>query len=239
MPPAVTIVIPFYNCPYIQQALGSACGQSYPGVEIIVVDDGSSRHTDLIAPYTHRVYYLGKSNGGTASALNHGIAYASGEYIAWLSSDDLFYPQKLERQMSFMLTNGLDASYTAFSIINEHNQITKSFEGMPMANQADLCRQLINFNPINGCTMVAKKEALIRAGMFNEGLLYTHDFEMWVRMLMSGVRFGYLPEALTMYRVHSQMGTIRHKREIEKEYNMVKNNYTGILAQLAEQYGGG
>lgn len=64
MMPTVTIVVPFYNCPYIQQALDSAVQQTYPAVEIIVVDDGSTSHADLIAPYTNRVYYMGKSNGG-------------------------------------------------------------------------------------------------------------------------------------------------------------------------------
>ena len=73
MMPTVTIVIPFYNCQYIQQALESAVQQTYPAVEIIVVDDGSTQYSHLIAPYMNRVYYMGKSNGGTASALNHGI----------------------------------------------------------------------------------------------------------------------------------------------------------------------
>ncbi|MGO4274414.1 glycosyltransferase family 2 protein, partial [Paenibacillus sp. TAF58] len=80
MQPKVSIIIPFYNCPYIDQAIASAIGQTYANVEIIVVDDGSTIHADKIGPFKDRVYYLGKANGGTASALNHGIRYASGEY---------------------------------------------------------------------------------------------------------------------------------------------------------------
>lgn len=238
MTPAVTIVIPFYNCPYIQYALDSAVGQAYPNVEIIVVDDGSSRYTELIQPYLNRVYYLGKANGGTASALNHGIRHASGEYIAWLSSDDLFYPHKLERQVRFMLQHDLEASYTAFANINASHHITAPFNGLPMASQADLCRQLIYCNPINGCTLVARKEAMLRSGLFNEQLLYTHDYDMWARMLMNRVRFGYLPEVLTQYRVHSNMGTIRYQKAIEEEYSQVKRYYKSILQKLALQYGG-
>ncbi|AWP28144.1 glycosyl transferase family 2 [Paenibacillus vortex V453] len=237
MMPTVTIVIPFYNCQYIQQALESAVQQTYPAVEIIVVDDGSTQYSNLIAPYKNRIYYMGKSNGGTASALNHAILHASGQYIAWLSSDDRFVPQKIERQMAFMLSRGLDISFTGFSVINEHNRVTRPYEGIPMANNADLARQLVYSNPINGCTVIMKKDWLHRVGLFNAQLPYTHDYDLWIRLLMNGASFGFLPDMLTMYRVHSQMGTIRHKATIAREYEMVKNNYRHVLEHLA-QHGG-
>src|SRR5689334_17046366 len=100
--PLVTIVIPFYNCAYIDQAVQSALNQTYKPLEIIVVDDGSTRHADRLTPYLPYISYMGKANGGTATALNHGIRNASGEYIAWLSSDDLFYPDKIAHQVAFM-----------------------------------------------------------------------------------------------------------------------------------------
>jgi len=236
MMPTVTIVVPFYNCPYIQQALESAVQQTYPAVEIIVVDDGSTRYADLIAPYTNRVYYMGKGNGGTASALNHGILHASGEYIAWLSSDDRLVPQKVERQMAFMLSRGIDVCYTGFAVIDEHNRVIRPYEGIPMASKSDLCQQLLYSNPINGCTVIAKKSWLLQVGMFNQQLPYTHDFDLWVRLLMNGASFGFLPDMLTLYRVHSQMGTIKHQATIEREYAMVKNNYRGVLEYMARQY---
>lgn len=238
MMPTVTIVIPFYNCQYIQQALESAVHQTYPAVEIIVVDDGSTQYSNLITPYMNRVYYMGKSNGGTASALNHGILHASGEYIAWLSSDDRFVPQKIERQMSFMLSRGLDVTYTGFCVIDEHNRITKPYAGVPMAGTADLCRQFIHYSPINGCTVIAKKDWLHRVGLFNQQLPYTHDYDLWIRLLLNGAQFGFLPDILTMYREHSQMGTIRHQATIVKEYEMVKNNYRHVLDHYALQHGG-
>ncbi len=234
MMPTVTIVIPFYNCQYIQQALESAVQQTYPAVEIIVVDDGSTQYSHLIAPYMNRVYYMGKSNGGTASALNHGILHASGQYIAWLSSDDRFVPQKIERQLSFMLSMGFDVTYTGFCVIDEHNRVTRPYEGIPLANNADLARQLTYSNPINGCTVIMKKEWLHRVGLFNPQLPYTHDFDLWIRLLMSGASFGFIPDMLTMYRVHSQMGTIRHQATIAGEYEMVKNNYRHVLEHLAQ-----
>lgn len=232
--PTVTIAIPFYNCQYIQQALESAVQQTYPAVEIIVVDDGSTQHSHLIKPYMNRIYYMGKSNGGTASALNHAILHASGNYVVWLSSDDRFVPQKIERQLSFMLSRGLDVSYTGFSIIDEHNRITTPYVGVPLASRADLARQLTYSNPINGCTVMVKKDWLHRVGMFNAQLPYTHDYDLWVRLLISGASFGFLPDMLTMYRVHSQMGTVRHKATIVQEYQMVQNNYRHVLEHVAQ-----
>ena len=70
MLPKVSIIIPFYNDSYIDQAVVSALYQTYPNIEIIVVDDGSTQHQYRLAPYLSRIIYLGKANGGTASALN-------------------------------------------------------------------------------------------------------------------------------------------------------------------------
>ncbi|GJM76095.1 hypothetical protein HMSSN036_83110 [Paenibacillus macerans] len=94
MTPTVSVIIPFYNCPYVEQAVQSALNQTYRPLEVIVVDDGSTSHAERLAPYRPHIHYLGKANGGTASALNHGIRHASGEYIAWLSSDDVFIRTK-------------------------------------------------------------------------------------------------------------------------------------------------
>ena len=73
MLPSVTVVIPFYNCPYIHLAVSSALSQTYKNVEVIVVDDGSTKHQHLLEPFMKRIVYLQKTNGGTATALNYGM----------------------------------------------------------------------------------------------------------------------------------------------------------------------
>lgn len=223
----VTIIIPFYNCPYVGQALASAVNQTYPDTEIIVVDDGSTMHADKITPYKRRVHYLGKANGGTASALNHGIRMASGQYIAWLSSDDLFKPRKVERQLAFMRAAGAEISYTAATFIDAHGRATEAFRAGPAP--AALYSVLSRTNPINGCTVMARRDTLIRSGLFNEALRYTQDYEMWLRLLTRGVKFAYLPEALTMYRFHPQMGTSRHHAALLREFEAIKANYRSRL----------
>ena len=117
MRPKVTVVIPFYNCRYIAHALESVLQQTYRPIEIIVVDDGSNEHVELLQPYKTHIRYIRKSNGGTATALNAGIQAASGDYIAWLSSDDVFYKDKVAKQLDFMLANQAVFSFTDYDVL--------------------------------------------------------------------------------------------------------------------------
>ncbi|MCY9694375.1 glycosyltransferase family 2 protein [Paenibacillus alginolyticus] len=239
MVPLVSVIIPFYNCPYVDQAIQSVLQQTYARIEIIVVDDGSTQYIDKLAPYMHRIHYLGKSNGGTASALNSGIQMASGTYIAWLSSDDMFYPQKILNQLNFMLSNGSFISYTNYDAMNQFSHIYTKFHGMCVLNELEFCKAFVNgLNPINGCTIMAKKVLFDSAGYFNESLPYTQDYDMWLRLILSGVTFNYLHESLTMYRFHEQMGTVKHHEKILLEYEAVQNKYRSALEQRIRQLKG-
>jgi teichuronic acid biosynthesis glycosyltransferase TuaG len=238
MYPRVSIIIPFYNCPYIEQSIVSALSQTYPNIEIIVVDDGSTLHTDKIAPFLTRVHYLGKANGGTASALNHGIRMASGDYIAWLSSDDMFYPDKIERQLHFMLAHHSVISYTAFDEIDAYNNITNRSVGARFASQVDFIRSLISLDPINGCTVMMKKELLSFIGLFNESLPYTQDYDLWIRAVLGRVYFHFLDAPLTMYRWHGEMGTRKHWQAIQQEIAHVQGVYRDQLQAYVQLFGG-
>ncbi|WP_410514187.1 glycosyltransferase [Paenibacillus sp. BR2-3] len=232
MTPRVTIVIPFYNCPYIANAVESALNQSYGNTEIIVVDDGSTMHAEAINPYRPYIHYLGKSNGGTGSALNHGIRHASGDYIAWLSSDDVFYPDKINNQVLFMQEHNSLVSFTNFNYINAQGQVVQYNAGAELASEKDLYRILLQGNPINGCTVMIRKDLLGAIGLFDEALLYTQDLDLWMRILVNGFRFLYLNESLTGYRWHEGMGTLRFREAIEAESAYTFARYRDILRQF-------
>ena len=104
--PKISIVIPAYNASnYLAEAIDSALAQTYPNVEIIVVNDGSDDNgsTEQIAlSYGDKIRYFSKENGGSSSALNMGIANMTGEWFSWLSHDDLYLPNKLERQIKYL-----------------------------------------------------------------------------------------------------------------------------------------
>ncbi|SEC69211.1 glycosyltransferase [Paenibacillus sp. GP183] len=236
MMPKVSIVIPFYNCPYVDQAIASALAQTYPNVEVIVVDDGSNQHSERIVPFLDRTHYIGKANGGTASALNCGIHMASGEYVAWLSSDDLFKPNKLAVQIPFMQENEALISYTPFDKIDGTGQLLQSSIAVRFPNQAELIRSFLDGDAINGCTVVMKKELCAQVGMFNEKLNYTHDYDLWMRVALAGIPIHFLDESLIMYRWHDQMGTLKHSKVIKLETRSTRKRYCKQLKGLVKRW---
>lgn len=229
MGPLVTVVIPFYNCPYIGQAVESVLTQTYPHIEIIVVDDGSTLYQHLLNPYMGRIHYLGKANGGTASALNYGMQRASGKYIAWLSSDDRFVPWKIERQVALMEGTGARLCHTNFHVINEYGAVTQMHAGPVFATAKQFAASFLEYCPVNGCTVMMTKALAGELGWFNEGLPYTHDYDLWIRALLSGIDFHYINEPLTYYRRHGGMGTVRHYDSILPEVQSVKDRYRWLL----------
>lgn len=233
----VTIVIPFYNDPYIVQAVESALSQTHPDIEIIVVDDGSVSHSELLVPYLNRVYYVGKANGGTASALNTGFRLASGEYIAWLSSDDLFYPQKVELQLKAMKARGAQISHTAFNVIDGNGQVTQLAVRPAGGSKANVYREFAYGNPVNGCTVMMSKRLFTAVGGFNEQLPYTHDLDFWYRAMLAGYRLDYVDEALTAYRMHAAMGTVLHRPAIQQEVQRTMARYRVRWARRLKKLG--
>ncbi|WP_059049573.1 glycosyltransferase [Paenibacillus senegalimassiliensis] len=232
MNPRVSIIIPFYNCPYIEQAVQSALDQSYTNIEVIVVDDGSTQHAERLAPYRSHIYYLGKANGGTASALNHGIRHASGDYVAWLSSDDKFHPDKVAVQLQFMQARGAAISHTNFSYIDEHSQVTQHGAGMPPMELNVLLHTFLGGNPVNGCTVMMHRSLVQQVGIFDEQLPYTHDYDLWHRVLLSRTAFPYVEIPLTFYRKHGGMGTLRHQSAISAEIQFLQDRYRAALTHL-------
>ncbi|GAK42597.1 glycosyltransferase [Paenibacillus urinalis] len=231
--PLVTIVIPFFNCPYIPHAIQSALEQTYSSTEVIVVDDGSTVHTDLIHPYMPYIYYLGKQNGGTATALNHGIRYSTGEYVVWLSSDDIIYPEKVAAQVRMMQETGASISHTNFNFIDEHGNVLQYRAGTSPMTREEMLRMFLMGNPVNGCTVMFHKSIFQSVGLFDESLRYTHDYDLWNRVLLAGYSMPYIIEPLTAYRRHQGMGTLRHGDAISQEISMIKSKYQDrIRAQI-------
>ncbi|CAN7578027.1 glycosyltransferase [Peribacillus frigoritolerans] len=237
MDPKVSIVIPFYNCSYIDQAIHSALNQTYKNIEIIVVDDGSTIATEKIQPFLGRVLYLRKENGGTATALNHGIHAATGDYIAWLSSDDYFLPEKVFKQITFMQNNNAEVSFTNFDIINKNNQVVNPWFGERFSNiEYGVYQAFLLRNPVNGCTVIMKKNIMDKIGYFNPYHRYTHDYEMWFRLLVNGYKMYYLDESLTKFRQHDESGTSKFQPEMIKEMAIIENYYRPLLKKSMKPF---
>ena len=222
-----TIVIPFHNDRYVAEAVESALRQTHPSIEVIVVDDGSTEHAELLRPYLDRIHYIGKANGGTPSALNTGFRLASGRYVAWLSSDDRFRPEKIARQMAAMEAAGAWIGHTAFAVIDGEGRVTNPHVSLAGGRMDLFYRAFVDGNPVNGCTVMMRKALFELLGGFDEGLPYTHDLDFWYRAMLAGFPFHCLDEPLTEYRMHDAMGTVRHREAIRAEAAATFAKYAG------------
>ncbi|QHW29802.1 glycosyltransferase [Paenibacillus rhizovicinus] len=232
MQPLVSVVIPFYNCAYVDQAIESALNQTYPHLEIILVDDGSTRFLETVEPYKGTVRYIRQRNGGTASALNTGIAHAYGDYFVWLSADDVFQPDKITKQIGLLLENKGNFCHTSYAHMDHHNQITDTLKGFDFPEKIHLVDTLKLGCIINGSSVMIGMEVFQRLGLFDESLRYTHDYDMWLRILPH-YEFYYIHEDLVHYRIHADMGSNRHAKKIQNEVLLVQQKHHGSMTELA------
>ncbi|TYR81903.1 glycosyltransferase [Priestia megaterium] len=227
----ISIIIPFYNCPYVNQAIESALNQTYENVEVIVVDDGSTLYQEKIIPYIHKIKYIEKENGGTASALNVGIKNATGKYFTWLSSDDMFDSNKLAEQLEFMKSKGAIISYTPVIYIDAQSNPISEPIGVQYPNRLYFLKGLSQACTINGCAVMMEMKVFSDIGVFDETLPYTHDYDLWLRAAVN-YEFHYLNKPLVLYRIHDGMGTKRFMDKINQEVSAVRKKHEKVLNEL-------
>ena len=212
--PLVSIVIPVYNgANYLGAAIESALRQTYSNTEIVVVNDGSDDNgaTERIAlSYGNRIRYFSKSNGGVASALNEAVRKAQGDYISWLSHDDLYTPDKIDRQIGFVAQQGepgcciIYGDYTVFSQDSDPGAPMV----MPKIEPENFQYFITTQNIVHGCTFLLPKAAFERHGWFDENLITTQDYDLWFRFARTE-KFIYLPGVVVRSRYHAEQGTRR------------------------------
>lgn len=236
--PKVSIIIPVYNgSDFLSEAIDSALLQTYRNIEILVVNDGSTDGgaTERIAyAYGDRVRYFSKINGGVASALNLGIENMSGEYFSWLSHDDLYTADKIERELDFlsiMQSSDRDktivySDYVVFT--SDQNQaIPVAMRGVEPEN----FRYWITIeNSLHGCTLLIPRTAFEDVGVFNEQLRTTQDYDLWFRMA-TRYRFVHLDSYLVKARSHEQQGTVAMSAIVQTEGNALLSNFVNGLSE--------
>ncbi len=193
--PLVSVVIPTYNrAKVIERALVTAFAQTYRNLEIIIVDDGSTDNTAaVLAPYMDRIRYIYQENQGASGARNHGIREARGKYIAFLDSDDEWLPAKLERQIAFMESHP-DLTFVACLGTDEK----RTYSGYEDHDKQFLKFILEPFTQ-NMTRYVVRRDCFEKYGYFDTSIQGPEDWELWLRLLQQGCRFGYVPEVLMSY----------------------------------------
>ncbi len=222
--PKVSVIIPVYNgANYMREAIDSAISQTYANKEIIVINDGSNDNgatLSIARSYGDKIKLIDKPNGGVATALNTGIVNASGDYISWLSHDDIYPPEKIENQITALKTLPEKETilFGDFKIINEKG------EPMGVVSTAHVDTNRMTFELyasqcIHGCSMLVPKSTFAKAGMFREDLPTTQDYDLWLRA-SKHVKFAHFPGVVVFSRQHAEQGSrqAHHNREVLDYY---------------------
>jgi len=205
--PLVSAIVPVFNAErYVREALDSVLGQTYPALEVVVVDDGSTDRTaEIVRAYGDRVRFLQQANKGPAAARNLGLANARGRYIGFLDADDQWLPDKVERQVGLLEANpDLGACYGALVYFNEQGEIASlTHQAVPTPSGWIFEDILTHPGFIGIDTLMIRRDCLDRVGPFNEDLRTAEDTNLTLRLARHWP-FGYLPGPVARYRVHSQ-----------------------------------
>lgn len=226
--PLVSIIIPVYNgSNYMKEAIDSALAQTYKNIEIIVVNDGSTDNTDEIArSYGDKIRYFKKENGGVATALNLAIKEAKGEYISWLSHDDLYHPNKIQRQIETLKTLE-DKNTIIFSDIEMIDENSKVFanrilkEKYSEPNKKNPLFWLLN-GLVHGCSLLIKKDIFFEFNLFDESLRTVQDYALWYDIFKK-YKVYHIDEILIQSREHPEQGHITLSEYIQKEQTFLWN----------------
>ncbi len=184
----VSVVIPVYNGErHIKDAIDSVLAQTYSQVELIVVDDGSTDNTKSLIKEYEGVEYRYQKNAGQAAARNSGIKHSRGEFVAFLDADDVWLPDKLEKQVPLFSDPSVGLVYCNMKFFGSSCKFNSRFE---MSNgkvyRGSVTPQLLcrNFIPVS--TAVARKSVVNEAGLFDERVEYRpvggEDYELWLRI---------------------------------------------------------
>lgn len=201
--PYITVVIPVYNGEnYLDEAIKSVLHQTYTNYELIVIDDGSTDSTwDIIESYGDKLHGFHKENGGVSTALNLAIEKMKGEWFAWLSHDDLWLADKLEKQVDWMLQHPNYAMYYGYisAIDTLGNILWQAGDWYPKGK--DLRKMTLPGYLIPGITTLINEKCFKTVGLFNEHYRCVQDDDMWFR-IASKYDISCLPEVLAKTRVH-------------------------------------
>lgn len=220
----VSVIMPSYNnAEYIADAIESVIGQSYPFWELIIVDDCSSDNTErVIKTYLgdRRIRFLkNKKNSGAAVARNYALREATGKWVAFLDSDDIWDSEKLEIQIDFMLNNNYYFTYTDYKIQLNGTWLPYIYTGPKVVTE----RKMKDYCYFSTITVMYDREYV---GLIQiEPVRKNNDYAMWLKIIKKADCYR-LPKCLSFY--------IKHDGSISSgsKFKLIKHHY--ILWKVAE-----
>lgn len=225
----VTIVIPCYNhAKFVAKTIQSIIDQDYDNIELIVIDDGSPDTSQQVIESFRsacearfkRFELRFNTNQGLSKTLNEGIAWAQGEYLSLIASDDWMYPSKTATQVGYLQHHAdVAAVFTGVNMINDHDEILYSrvradylatFEQI-FASQHDL----------PASTQMHRLNSLKAIGGFDENRII-EDWSMLLKLSATGAKIGYIGQPLVAYREHANNLSKRHMLMVQERFDIIQ-----------------
>jgi glycosyltransferase involved in cell wall biosynthesis len=223
----ISVIIPFYRkVEWLREAIDSVIAQTYKNTEIIIINDGSQEEVSiLLEDYKNQVIYLFQENKGAASARNLGIDVSKGEYIAFLDSDDLWLPQKLEKQLYHMKKAGAIWSHTGYSTFGEG--VENKIVDMSKCEGNVFPQCIISTSIATPCVMI--KSSVLKENLnlrFEVGMKSGEDLILWLKLSLK-YNLLLIDEVLTKVRIRGTNSSLLAYSQIRARaqiWNKIRTN---------------
>ncbi|MGB3755200.1 MAG: glycosyltransferase [Rivularia sp. (in: cyanobacteria)] len=237
----VSVIIPCFNAErWIAETIDSCLKQTYPHIEIIVIDDFSTDNSmEIIKSYGDKITWerLSENKGG-CYARNRGFALSKGEYIQFLDADDLILPEKIERQINFLEETGADAVYGDWRFQGHQSNGVVFLEQVEKpGKQADILQSLIE----NWWTAVAslfyRRTAVEKSGGWDENFSAAQDRDFFISTIMAGAKVVYQPGCYSIYRRYGSVtvSTASKQRWVENHCKVLEKVEKKLLQQYQQK----
>jgi len=209
----ISIITPSFNQDkFIESTIQSVLNQNYPNIEYIIIDGGSSDNTiNILKKYNNQLHYwVSEPDNGQSHAINKGFAIASGEIIAWINSDDIYFPGTFKKVNEiFNNTPKMDVLYSNGTWINESGEIIHHRKNLPFHYKTWFYGMADPFQP----EVFYRYGVLKKAGYVDESFNMMMDREWWIRMANNNCRFLYIDDEFAGLRKYEQTKTAKFQKK--------------------------
>jgi glycosyltransferase involved in cell wall biosynthesis len=209
---SISVVIPAYNAErFIAQTLESVLAQTLPPDEVLVIDDGSTDSTaDVAERFGAPVRVIRRANARQSATRNFGVQEAKSEWIAFIDADDRWEPDKLARQAEELARHPeADLCYTARVQLFDDGVTTRLGRVIPVPAGEDVRTGLFRNTTFLPSSVMVRRSAFLASGGFDTSMNYVEDWDLWMRMFHSGMKFAAVQEPLVQHRLHA--GSMSHQ----------------------------
>jgi glycosyltransferase involved in cell wall biosynthesis len=222
---SIAIITPAFNQgEYIRRTIESVLSQEVEDLDYVVMDGGSTDKTvEVLRSFGGKIRWKSEPDKGTADAINKGFLASKGEIVAWLNSDDIYYPGALKTVAEFLDAHpDVDVLYGKAHHIDADDRVLEAYPTEPFSWE-----RLVETCIINQPAAFFRRRIIERFGALDTAYPHSVDYELWIRWAKAGVRFQYLPKFLAATRLHPEAKTIAKRVACHKDNNDILRRHLG------------